>query len=66
MEYTYYSLYRPVDIGTYPKNPVKPLKFVNFEGRMDTGKGFEAWGYLVYPELLSDEQARNYELKLAD
>ena len=44
--YRYYSTQRPVDIGTYPKDPDNPLTgFLNYDERTSVEHGaFRAWG----------------------
>lgn len=60
--YRYYSKYRPVSIGTYPKND-SYVGHINFNER----KWFDdvneyAWGYLEYSEPLTPEEIINYDL----
>ena len=63
--YRYYSVRRPVDIGTYPGNP-RPIGIVNFDSRTPVEDGaFEAWGYLEYDRPLTDKQIDDYELRAA-
>lgn len=60
----YYSILRPVSIGTYPKpKDNKVLKIVNFDSRTyykDIGR--EAWGYIDYEKPLSLDDVVKYEL----
>ena len=65
MSYTYYSIMRPVGIGTYPG---KPESIHNYEGgrkEVSTADGavIMAWGELTYGDPLTDEQMRQYELR---
>ena len=63
--YRYYSIRRPVDIGTYPRE-AEPVKIVNFDSRTPVEDGaFEAWGYLEYGSPLTDMQIGDYELRAA-
>lgn len=65
--YRYYSIHRPVSIGTYPKENQKPTNIVNFDGgRQDVGDGTKAWGYLEYSKRLTKEEIEDFELKDAD
>lgn len=64
--YKYYSLFQPVDIGTYPKTPNSPAKIVNFDKREEVENGmFRAWGYLLYSAPLTQKQIDDYELRAA-
>ena len=47
--YRYYSTQRPVDIGTYPKDPDNPLTgFLNYDERTSVEHGaFRAWGGVI-------------------
>lgn len=69
--YKYYSLERPVSIGTYPVlKDNRLLSFDNFEeGNLcvkktivDNDKVFKAWGYLLFEKPLSSKQIDDYEL----
>lgn len=59
--YKYYSVLRPVSIGTYPKEGM--TKFENFDKRtyIDAIK-HEAWGFLIYNRELSEQEARSFDL----
>lgn len=67
--YKYYSLERPVSIGTFPKN-CKLIAFKNFESSdslvkkelNDNGKRYNAWGYLLTENPLSHKEVDDYEL----
>lgn len=64
-EYKYYSVRRPVDIGTIPREP-KPEKVSNFDWRMPVENGaFEAWGSVTYKQPLTEAQVKEYELRAA-
>lgn len=63
--YRYYSIERPVSIGTYPKvKDNKPVNIENFDLKtyVDEIK-CEAYGYLEYEKPLTSTQAATYELK---
>jgi tRNA G10 N-methylase Trm11 len=63
--YRYYSVRRPVDIGTYPRASTLQ-NIVNFDRRQPVEDGaFQAWGYLVYGQPLTDAQISEYELRAA-
>lgn len=61
--YKYYSIHRPVSIGTYPKD----YDMVSFEN-YKTGReyveeiGREAWGELTYNHSLTEQDMDEYEL----
>ena len=58
----YYSILRPVGIGTFPKRaPVERIK--NFDRRVYIQEiGREAWGYIEYAEPLTEKEMRQYDL----
>lgn len=59
----YYSILRPVGIGTFPKYPYKVLEIVNFDYRKYVPEiGREAWGYIVYESEIAETDARSYDL----
>ena len=60
-KFKYYSVSRPVGIGTYPVDGM--LTFVNYNERtfVDT-LGREAWGEIFYNRELSEKELSNYEL----
>lgn len=62
--YRYYSLRRPVDIGTYPKSVFNPpTKIENYDGRMWVeNSAFLAWGEIHYAHPLTEGEVRSYEL----
>ena len=59
-EYTYYSLRRPVSIGTFPRDGI--ISFENFDSRtyIDEIK-HEAWAKLIYSRELTSQELSNYE-----
>lgn len=62
-QYAYYSVLRPVSIGTYPKERIRPVGFENFDSRKWVDEGHTlAWGILYYPAPLSREEQEEYEL----
>lgn len=61
MKKRYYSIMRPVSIGTYPRNGVEEI--VNFDYRQFCPEiNREAWGYIEYSRELSEKEAADYEL----
>lgn len=60
----YYSILRPISIGTYPKpKDNEVLKINNFDNRSyckDIDR--EAWGFIDYEKSLSLEDSEKYEL----
>ena len=58
--YTYYSILRPVGIGTFPKKGFTGFK--NYETRKEVFPGFLAWGELYYKEPLTEKELSNYDL----
>ena len=63
--YKYYSVRRPIDIGTYPRAN-EPLEIVNFDDRQPVEDGaFQAWGYLLYNQALTEAQVQDYDLRTA-
>ena len=64
--YKYYSIQRPVDIGTFPKTDSGPIEIVNFDRRESVENGrFQAWSYLLYHTPLTEKQVNDYELRAA-
>ena len=61
--YVYYSVLRPVDIGTYPKNGM--VRFHNYDTRITLADGTQAWGYLEYDRELELHEVTGYDLKFA-
>lgn len=65
MTHRYYSLYRPISIGCYPKyKNNKPLSIINFPTRtlVNVSYDLRAWGYIDFAEPLRTEEAEKYEL----
>lgn len=64
--YRYYSIMRPISIGTFPKN--KSVRdIVNFDRRQFVSEiNREAWGYIEYAAPLTEKQAADYELVSPD
>lgn len=57
----YYSVMRPVSIGTFPREGVEEI--VNFDNRTYCPEiNREAWGYIEYNRELSEEEVAEYEL----
>lgn len=63
--YRYYSTQRPVDLGTYPKEPDNPLVgFLNYDDRISVEHGaYWAWGEVTYRAPLTTDQLIQYELQ---
>ena len=59
----YYSLERPISLGTYPKEEQKPTNIVNFGIREDIGNGQKAWGYIDYSKPLTEQEIFDYDLQ---
>ena len=67
MTYKYYSIMRPVGLGTIPTNK-KPVKVTNYpEGKKiitaEDGRKIWAWGEVEYNEPLTEYEMYRYELK---
>ena len=59
--YKYYSINRPVSIGTYPKNGFQGFENYNF--RKWIGEiNHDAWGELYYDRVLTEKEENDYEL----
>lgn len=59
--YKYYSLQRPVSIGTYPKQGM--IEFKNYDERMYVPEICrKAWGELWYERRLENDEAWSYDL----
>lgn len=59
--YKYYSINRPVSIGTYPKKGF--CGFENYNFRKWVGEiNHEAWGELYYDRILEEKEEKDYEL----
>lgn len=55
----YYSLLRPVSIGTHPKNGM--IDFVNYDYRKDMD-GIRVWAILYYERELTDKELEDFEM----
>lgn len=67
MTYKYYSIMRPIGIGTTPRDK-NPVRIYNYpEGRTEIiaedGRKLMAWGEIEYAEPLTQDEMRRYELK---
>ena len=60
-KFYYYSLLRPVSIGTYPKHGM--TSFENFDKRKTFSDGVSAWGILEYNRQLAEKEVNEYDLK---
>ena len=60
----YYSIHRPVGIGTFPKPEGNTVIMIeNYDERKFIKEiGREAWGAITYASPLSETDQRNYEL----
>lgn len=60
-EYKYYSILRPIELGTYPKDGMK--SFQNFDEKKYINEiEREAWGVLTYNRLLTESEINEYDL----
>lgn len=61
----YYSILRPVGIGTFPKpQGNKVITIENFDKREYVPEiGREAWGYIEYEHPLANKDLYDYDLK---
>lgn len=63
--YKYYSLLRPVSVGTIPNCTISEM--VNFDQRKYVNEiQREAWGYFVTPDEITREKVCEYDLVSAD
>lgn len=63
--YKYYSLLRPVSVGTIPNCTISEM--VNFDQRKYVDEiQREAWGYFVTPDEITGEKVCEYDLLSAD
>lgn len=61
--YRYYSLERPISIGTYPKK-VNVINIVNYDNKQLSDEiGRLVWGYIEYSEPLTTQDCNEYELE---
>lgn len=58
--YKYYSIYRPVSIGTYPKQGLISFKNYDNQKQID-GIGRTAWAELTYNRALTENEIKEYE-----
>ena len=60
----YYSTQRPIGPGTFPRPAgTTKIRIHNFDTRTYCPEiGRQAWGWIDYPEQLSEKDARDYEL----
>ena len=56
----YFSVHRPVGIGTYPKD--RMVEFENFDHRREVRDGICAWGIIYYDRELTEKEMHDYEL----
>ena len=62
MAYKYYSILRPVSIGTYPKQGL--INFENYDRRKYVDEiNWLAWGELWYSRPLTGEEQDAYDLQ---
>ena len=62
MKHRYYSIMRPISIGTYPTG-ARVTNIVNFHERKYVPEiGREAWGYIEFSHTLSKQNQISYEL----
>lgn len=58
----YYSIHRPIQPGGYPRR-LQPETITNFDARQFCEEiGRDAWGYIEYPEPLTEKEISDYEL----
>lgn len=58
--YKYYSIHRPVSIGTYPKQGL--VSFENYDNQKQVdGIGRTAWAELIYNRALTENEIKEYE-----
>lgn len=57
--FRYYSIYRPVSPGTYPKNGM--MDFINYDTRVEID-GKMIWAELYYERRLEQKELEDYEL----
>ena len=61
--YRYYSLERPISLGTYPKK-VNVINIVNYDNKqLSDDIGRLTWGYIEYKEPLTKNDCYEYELE---
>lgn len=58
--YKYFTILRPVSIGTFPKKGL--IDFVNYDNRRYVPEiDHNAWGYLLYNRELSKKEMHDYD-----
>lgn len=55
----YYSVMRPVSIGTHPKNGM--MDFINYDSRMEVD-GCMVWAELYYNRELTQKELEEFEM----
>lgn len=55
----YYSIMRPVSIGTHPKNGM--MDFINYDTRMEVN-GRMVWAELYYNRELTQKEMEDFEM----
>lgn len=55
----YYSIMRPVNIGTHPKNGM--MDFINYDSRMEVN-GRMVWAELYYNRELTQKELEEFEM----
>lgn len=61
--YRYYSINRPVDVGTQPQEGF--MDYINFDMKIEI-LGKSVWAELYYNRPLTDEELNQYELITID
>lgn len=56
----YYSILRPVSIGTHPKNGM--MDFINYDTRAEIN-GHMAWAELYYNRELTQKELEDFEME---
>ena len=58
--YKYFFLFRPVSIGTFPKEGL--VDFKNYDKRRYVPEiDHNAWGYLLYDRKLTEKEIHSYD-----
>ena len=55
----YYSLLRPVSIGTHPKNGM--MDFINYDTRIEVN-GHKVWAEIYYSRELTEKERKDFEM----
>ena len=58
--YKYFSVARPIDIGTCPTSGI--MDSINYGERTEVKNGLMAWGEIYYNRPLTAQEMREYEL----